>query len=306
MTAAVLSAPRAAAAGPGLSPSARIAAAALAWTAAAIHLVLTPEHFRERTVYGLFFLGASLFQVWLAWALVRRPGPLVYRVGALGSLGLIATWLVTRAAAPPLSETGGPEPVTLPGVVATGAELATLLVLATALPVPPGKRRRARWVLGACVGLGFGLLLLFATSSFSYVPWVARDLPYFNNVYGGLSLWTPFIIGMPVPHLWVVGAWSTFALIGVAAVLVAANVGVAVGRRGDACASRHRSLLAVAPAFLAVSSCCGAPAALFLGASAVAPLGRVTPWLLVATIVMLLGNLGLLVRGCGSGAGKRP
>ncbi len=68
----------------------------LAWLAAAIHLVLTPEHFQERFVYGAFFLAASVFQILLGWFLLFRPGPRVYRAGAVGSLVLIATWIVTQ------------------------------------------------------------------------------------------------------------------------------------------------------------------------------------------------------------------
>jgi hypothetical protein len=280
---------------PACPPATRRALVVLAWVAAGIHLVLTPEHFRERTVYGIFFLGASVFQVWLGWALLRRPSVRVFRVGAAGSLGLIATWIATRAVAPPLSPEGAPEPVTLAGVVATGAELAALVLLAAALPASGVRAWRARRAWAVAAGLAFALLSLLASSAVSYVPWVAKKVPSFNDITGDIRLDRPFIIGMPVPHIWVVGPWSTFALTALAAVLVAANVAVAMDpRRGDAAWTRRRTLLGAAPAFLAVSSCCGAPVALFLGVSATVALARASPWLLAGTVAMFALNLALV------------
>lgn len=265
--------------------------AALAAGTALIHLALTPEHFGERTVYGLFFLGAALFQGWLAWALLVRPSPSVYRTGAWGSLALIVIWIITRAVAPPLSDEGGPESVTLLGVVATGAELATLLLLASVLPASTGKRLRARWAWAAATGIAFTLLLLLASSAVSYVAWVAKDLPYFNNQYAGFSLRSPFIIGMPLPHIWVVGAWSTFALIVAAGALAGANVAAAMRASARGCSARRRGVLAAAPAVFAVSSCCGTSVDMFLGVSATVALLRFTPWLLAATVVLLVASL---------------
>lgn len=141
----------------------------LAWVAAGIHLALTPEHFKESFVYGVFFLAASVFQLILGWLLLFRAGPKVNCAGAIGSLVLIATWIVTRAVAPPLSPDGGAEPVTLLGVLATGAELATLMLLATALPVPTATRRWTRWAWGSAAGITFAGLFLFASGAVSYV-----------------------------------------------------------------------------------------------------------------------------------------
>lgn len=282
-----------------LAPSARLVAAALAWTAALVHLALTPEHFEERTVYGLFFLAAALFQLWLGWRLVGGPSAAVLRAGAFGSLGLIATWILTRTLAPPLGEKGGPEPVTLLGVLATGAELATLFILATLLPAPRWSRRRSRWLWGTTAGLSFAFLFLLASSAISYVPWATKEIPSFNNQYNGFSLGSPFIIGMPLPHIWMVGAWSTFAATAVAAGLVAATVIVSMGgtRTSVSCTARRRGVVAVAPALFAVSSCCGTSVALFLGVSTTVALLRFTPWILLTTVLMLSANLILTVRG---------
>ncbi len=267
----------------------------LVWVAAAIHLLLTPEHFDERFVYGVFFLVASLFQLALGWFLLFRPHPRVYRAGAIGSLILIATWIVTRAVAPPLSPEGGPEPVTLLGVVATGAELATLVLLAAALPVPTAKRRWTGWAWAIAAGLAFAGLFLLASGAISYVSF-AGSPSSFNSYNPGLSIRYPLVYGLLLPHVWVVGSWSTFAFVAIAAVLVAANVVSVTGRQTVApeCNPRPRGLLAVAPSLFAVSSCCGMPLALFMGTAAVGFLFKATPWLLLITVAMLVGNLVLV------------
>src|SRR5262249_41416762 len=133
---------------------------------------LTPEHFREQVLYGVFFLVAAIVQVGLAAALVLRPSAWVYRVGVLSSGGLIATWLVTRAVAPPLSPS--PEGVTFAGIVASSVELGALLLLAVALPVggraSMSEPRFARgWA--AAAGPMFVLLFLFATGGLAHVPY---------------------------------------------------------------------------------------------------------------------------------------
>jgi hypothetical protein len=62
---------------------ARLALAALLYVAAAIHLLLTPEHLAESTLLGLGFLAAALAQLALAALVVARPADLVL-VATLG------------------------------------------------------------------------------------------------------------------------------------------------------------------------------------------------------------------------------
>lgn len=50
-------------------------------SAGAIHLVLTPAHFPEQTLYGVFFLATAAFQLAVAQLLVLAPGSGVYRAG---------------------------------------------------------------------------------------------------------------------------------------------------------------------------------------------------------------------------------
>ncbi len=137
--------------------------------AGTVHLALTPEHFEEGLLFGVFFLAAGAFQLWLATALVRRPGPAVWRVGLWGSGALVATWMVTRLVPPPTAS--APEPVELWGVLATGLEIAAVVGLAATLPSVgwrPGRARRH--ALAAASGTGFGLLLLLASGVVTVLP----------------------------------------------------------------------------------------------------------------------------------------
>lgn len=64
--------------------------------AAGVHAAVGPAHFREQTLFGLFFAAAALAQVvWSAAAAVHvSPGML--RLAAFGNAGLVALWLTTR------------------------------------------------------------------------------------------------------------------------------------------------------------------------------------------------------------------
>ncbi|MXG89738.1 hypothetical protein [Nocardioides flavescens] len=75
-----------------LLPLAVVASAA----AAGVHAAAGPAHFREATVFGLFFTAGALAQ--LAWAggLALRPTPPLLVAGAVGNLAVVALWATTR------------------------------------------------------------------------------------------------------------------------------------------------------------------------------------------------------------------
>lgn len=153
-----------------LRPSARtLVLAGLVGGAGVVHLALTAEHFAEGPAFGLFFLAAAAFQVWLAAALLHGPGPRVYRAGLWGSAALVATWMATRLIPPPGA--GEPEPVELWGVLATALEVAAIVALATSLPavgsIASTSRRR---LLAAAAGVGFGVLVLLASGVVTIIP----------------------------------------------------------------------------------------------------------------------------------------
>lgn len=270
-------------------------AALLLFGAALIHLVLTPEHFEERFLYGIFFLAAVGFQVTVGWLLLRRPSPRTCRWAALGNLLLLATWVVTRAVAPPLSPDAAAEAVDLVGVGATGLELAAIVLLAPWLSPRTQRATWVTWMWASGAALGFAGLLLFASGALSYYPDAPQQLGLDVFDEPGLQLTAPLFYGLVAPKVWLVASWSTLALGGLATVLVGANVAAMLnpgrGGRPSAGADDRRAVTAAMPVLLAVSSCCGVPLALFLGASGVIFLYRLTPWLLMSTVALLAFSL---------------
>jgi hypothetical protein len=267
-------------------------AGALVLVAAAIHLALTPEHFAERAVYGAFFSFAGAFQTWLAWRLLLAPSPAVMRAGGAGSLALVVLWIVTRAVAPPLSPEGRPEDVTNLGVLATGAELAALVLLLGAAWDGSRCRRSRSGLWAPASGVLFGSLLLLATNAVSYISpgTPVQGLRVYSH---GFSAASPLVYGRLLPGLWLVASWSTLLLVVLAAALLAVNVRMLLG---GATLTPRATAVAALPSIFAVSACCGAPFALVLGTSAVVGLVRFTPLLLLGSCALLAANVVLAGR----------
>lgn len=291
---------------------ARVTLGALVGAAGLVHAVLIPEHFAERFTYGVFFVGAAAFQLVVAALLMgrRQPPPALYRAARWGSLGLVALWIVTRAVAPPGAAV--PEEVSLAGVLATGLELAALLGLAVVVPPQPRPRRRtgiaAGW--GAFAGTAFALLFALASSTLVVqeeplpptvgVPSVA----VYGRTLGPLSPWVQVVLSR---HVYLHGSVMTLAFLVIAAVLVGTAVALAVdlARAAPECSPHRATWLSLAPAFVAVPSCCGAPLVGFLGVGVIAPLLSATPWILAATTAMLAVHVTVLAHRRAAG-GHRP
>jgi hypothetical protein len=259
--------------------------------AAGIHLLLTPEYLAEHVVYGVFLLVAAAVQFVLAVGVWREPTRRRVRAALATSLGLIATWIVTRAVVPPLLPETVAGPVELLGVVASGLELSTIVLLAPRVGLPHLRRRGTRAAVAAAPGVAFTALFLLASGALSYVsfdgPWPAIDV-----WKPGVSATTPLLYGLLVPHVWLVGSWATLSLIASAGLLVTVNVGqMLAARSGPTCAVPRRGVAAALPLFIGVSSCCGTPVALFLGASSIGLLYQATPWILAVTVLLLAVNL---------------
>lgn len=83
-------------------------AAALCFVAAAIHVSVCPEHFREGLIYGLFFAVASTAQVgWSALVVTRSRFRWLVPAGLLGNAGLVLLWVATRTVGIPLGPEAG-------------------------------------------------------------------------------------------------------------------------------------------------------------------------------------------------------
>jgi hypothetical protein len=114
--------------------------AGLSGLAAGIHLSVAPEHFDEWWGYGTFFLVAAAGECALVALLALRPRAWVLQAGIWTSLAAMLMYLVSRTSGIPLGpEQGVVETVDLPGLAATAAEGALVVVLCMLLA---GRERR--------------------------------------------------------------------------------------------------------------------------------------------------------------------
>ncbi len=280
-----------------ISTSATFLTVALVLGAANVHLFLTPEHFREGPQFGLFFLAADAFQLWLAFALLLMPGPRVYQIGLWGSAALVATWMITRLIPPPGAPK--PEPVELWGVVATALEIAAIVALASNLPsVSPPPSSAARRVMAVAIGAGFAALVLLASGVVTVIP--PGRWPGPSNLFRLYPLGSWRLTG-----IWIVFAgrwsalipWLTLGFIALASVLVAQTVSLALRLPAvERCSVRRHGLFAALPALATVPVCCGAPVAAVAGGVAVGTLFRWTPALMGLSLILLSLNAVVLER----------
>jgi len=96
--------------------------------AGTVHAGLCPSHFREATLFGLFFaLAATLQLAWAATVLVR-PSRALLMAGAIGNLLTIGVWLISRTVGIPFGpEPWRPEAVGLGDVFTSAVELAVAI-----------------------------------------------------------------------------------------------------------------------------------------------------------------------------------
>lgn len=294
------------------------------WTAAvllaagATNLVLTREHFAPHVLYnnvrsgslgyGIFFLGASLAEILLAGALLLRPSPRVFRAGAPMAVGLIGGWLIARATAPPLV----PEFSSASADVGNGLELAAIVTLLIGLRIGVSAEAKPRFARGwaALAGPTFALLFLLASGSLAHVPFnLAKQgaTPWLHvDTSRGFGFASPWLGVAFSKHVILGASWAVLAFVVVAGALFALTAGLTVGlaRCPRACRPQAPGIAAVAPAFVAVPTCCGAalPIGATLAGSSVLPwsvLGAwtsATPWVLLGTVLLLSANLVLLAR----------
>jgi len=104
--------------------------ATLSLTAAVIHLVMVPDHTAESLALGLGFAAAGWFQLTFGIALLVRPARAWLLAGALGNVGFVSVWLLSRTAGLPFGLEGGvAQPAGTIDIVCALAE--TLVVLAS-------------------------------------------------------------------------------------------------------------------------------------------------------------------------------
>ena len=137
------------------------AAAALSLTAAAIHFAAAPGHLEEWWAYGLFFLVAGAAQGLYAALVLRKAGQRLLLTGAVGNLGVLGLWGVTRTVGVPFvgPHAWQPEAVGVADLAATGTEIALVVTLVCLLA------GRYRVIAGALV------LVMFVAGVFATGAW---------------------------------------------------------------------------------------------------------------------------------------
>jgi hypothetical protein len=92
---------------------------------AALHVGLTPAHFEEAAVQGVFFCAAGTIAAVLAATILVWPSRLAYLAGAAISLALIVLWAVFLLVPPPGAESA--EAVDPIGLITKATELIALI-----------------------------------------------------------------------------------------------------------------------------------------------------------------------------------
>jgi len=79
--------------------------------AGAIHAVVTPEHFEEYALFGVFFLAVTVWQMGVVVAALHRPSPALWTSTTLLTAAVLAVWVLSRTAGVPIGpERWTPEP----------------------------------------------------------------------------------------------------------------------------------------------------------------------------------------------------
>jgi hypothetical protein len=157
-----------------LDGSWRWALAALSLGGAFVHFAVMGGHFGESTAHGVFFALVAWFQLAFGLGVLLRPSRWLLRVGAIVSLAIIATWVVSRVWGVPAGENPWTaEPAEFPDVLAVVFEGLIVVGCAALLSSRAGIRRLSPAVTLPTVGaLGAAVIIL---STLALVPAVAGE-----------------------------------------------------------------------------------------------------------------------------------
>jgi hypothetical protein len=115
---------------PADTPAGRYTLAGFSAGAAAVHLAVIAEHLTEYWPFAVFFAAVAAFQAAWALAVLTRPQPGLYRLGAVASGGLISLWALSRTSGLPLGpEHWHPEAVSMPDAIAVAFEIGLILTV---------------------------------------------------------------------------------------------------------------------------------------------------------------------------------
>lgn len=120
-----------------------------------IHAMITPEHFQEGALVGLFTLAMTLGQMAVVVLALNRPSRALWRGGLVGNMAVLAIWAASRSTGLPVgSAPWTAEPVGLLDLACAAYEVALIAscgrLLAECRFVRPGRKgRSAPATLGA-------------------------------------------------------------------------------------------------------------------------------------------------------------
>jgi FtsP/CotA-like multicopper oxidase with cupredoxin domain len=165
----------------GYSRALRYPTAILTLGAAAIHSSVIISHFNEYVPFGLFFVAVTVSQLALVWATLIRPGRKLFAGAILGTVCILAIWLISRASGLPFGPTPGrPEPTGLADIITAIFEAVSILLFGLLTALGPRPQRKGR---GCAVTLATGPTLLLGTIlSFVGVLSGANPLPEAINM----------------------------------------------------------------------------------------------------------------------------
>ncbi|HVA60128.1 MAG TPA: hypothetical protein VNG13_06280 [Mycobacteriales bacterium] len=140
--------------------------------AAGVHYVVMPAHFREATLYGVFFALAATVQLGYAGLLITRASRPLIVVGVAGNLTIVLLWLLTRTVAIPLGPAAGSTEgfggldILASTFEAVAAAAGMLILLRHSLSSRPAVRRAALSPVCAVIA-GVAALALATTATFA-------------------------------------------------------------------------------------------------------------------------------------------
>ena len=136
--------------------------------AAGVHAALAPDHFREATSFGLFFVACALLQLLWAGATAVACSRNLLLAGVLGNLVVLALWSVTRTLGLPFGLMPEPEAIGFWDLACALWELAVIgssvAVLQSRDPVPARMGEWRHWHAALPTYVAGSVLLLVALS----------------------------------------------------------------------------------------------------------------------------------------------
>jgi hypothetical protein len=143
--------------------------------AGVIHFAVSGGHFDVSWAHGAFFAVVAWLQVSWAAAVIVRPTRRLLAAGAIGNAVVLVTWLMSRIWGVPIGpDAWTPEPVSLADGLATGFEVAIVVVSLAVLLRPAMAQLSLRPTLGLA-GLGLSGVAVAVASTVALSPSFASE-----------------------------------------------------------------------------------------------------------------------------------